>query len=156
MRAAMRCEWRRVLNTEKRCDAMQKSGDARSRCGNPLAMRPHDAKTPAMRCRDAGRSVPGERFSYFSYFSREGANRENLTVKKIINNEMFFFSPFMCLINREKLCVNREKSAPKIHHFFTVSFSPFTSPKNLFGLFLTFRVISILQGYFWRPSENTL
>ena len=30
------------------------------------------------------------------------------------------------------------------------------SPKNLFGLFLTFRVISILQGYFWRPSENTL
>ena len=29
-------------------------------------------------------------------------------------------------------------------------------PKNLFGLFLTFRVISILQGYFGRPSENTL
>ena len=30
-----------------------------------------------------------------------------------------FFSPFinfMSLINREKLCVNREKSAPKIHH----------------------------------------
>ena len=24
----------------------------------------------------------------------------------------------MSLINREKLCVNREKSAPKIHHFF--------------------------------------
>ena len=23
----------------------------------------------------------------------------------------------MSLINREKLCVNREKSAPKIHHF---------------------------------------
>ena len=52
---------------------------------------------------------------------REGANREKLTVKKIINNEMFF-SPFMSLINREKLCVNREKSAPKIHHFFAVSF----------------------------------
>ena len=32
----------------------------------------------------------------------------------------------------------------------------FTTPKNLFGLFLTFRVISILQGYFLRPSENTL
>ena len=30
------------------------------------------------------------------------------------------------------------------------------TPKNLFGLFLTFRVISILQGYFWGPSENTL
>ena len=29
-------------------------------------------------------------------------------------------------------------------------------PKNLFGLFFTFRVISISQGYFWRPSENTL
>ena len=45
---------------------------------------------------------------------REGANREKLTVKKIINNEMFFFvfffSPFMSLINREKLCVNREKN----------------------------------------------
>ena len=24
------------------------------------------------------------------------------------------------------------------------------------GYFLTFRVISILQGYFWRPSENAL
>ena len=34
--------------------------------------------------------------------TREGVNREKLTVKKIINNEMFFFSPFMSLINREK------------------------------------------------------
>ena len=33
---------------------------------------------------------------------RAGVNREKLTVKKIINNEMFFFSPFMSLINREK------------------------------------------------------
>ena len=32
---------------------------------------------------------------------REGLNREKLTVKKIINNEIFF-SPFMSLINREK------------------------------------------------------
>ena len=40
MRAAMRCEWRHVLNTEKRCDAMQNSGDARSRCGNPLRCDP--------------------------------------------------------------------------------------------------------------------
>ena len=31
-----------------------------------------------------------------------------------------------------------------------------SNPKNLFGLFLTFRVISILQGNFWRPSEKTL
>ena len=39
-----------------------------------------------------------------------------------------FFSPFMSLINREKLCVNREKLAPKNPpYFFTVSFSPFTS-----------------------------
>ena len=35
-------------------------------------------------------------------FNREGVNREKLTVKKIINNEMFFFSPFMSLTNREK------------------------------------------------------
>ena len=32
---------------------------------------------------------------------REGVNREKLTVKKIINKEMFF-SPFMSLTNREK------------------------------------------------------
>ena len=44
----------------------------------------------------------------FSLVCREGANREKLTVKKSINNEMFF-SPFMSLLNREKLCVNREK-----------------------------------------------
>ena len=31
-----------------------------------------------------------------------GANREKLTVKKIINKEMFFCSPFMSLTNREK------------------------------------------------------
>ena len=30
-----------------------------------------------------------------------------------------FFSPFASLINREKLCVNREKSAPRIHHIFS-------------------------------------
>ena len=34
---------------------------------------------------------------------REGANHEKLTVKKLIDNEMFFFlSPFMSLTNREK------------------------------------------------------
>ena len=33
---------------------------------------------------------------------REGVNREKLTVKKLIDNEMFFFSPFMSLTNREK------------------------------------------------------
>ena len=32
------------------------------------------------------------------HITREGVNRETLTVKKIINNEMFF-SPFMSLIN---------------------------------------------------------
>ena len=36
------------------------------------------------------------------YDHREGANREKLTVKKFIDNEMFFFSPFMSLTNREK------------------------------------------------------
>ena len=34
--------------------------------------------------------------------SREGVNREKLTVKKLIDNEMFFFLPFMSLTNREK------------------------------------------------------
>ena len=50
--------------------------------------------------------------------SREGANREKLTVKKIINNEMFFhrLCPF---INREKLCVNREKIGTKNPPFFS-------------------------------------
>ena len=33
---------------------------------------------------------------------REGVNREKLTVKKLIDKEMFFFSPFMSLTNREK------------------------------------------------------
>ena len=53
---------------------------------------------------------------------------KKLTVKKDhLNNEMFF-SPFMSLINREKLCVNREKIGTKTPpYFFIVSFSPFTS-----------------------------
>ena len=66
--------------------------------------------------------------------TREGANREKLTVKKIINNEMFFFTvyipykPWKIGVNREKIGTKPwKKSAPKIHHFFTVSFSPFTS-----------------------------
>ena len=58
---------------------------------------------------------------------REGANREKLTVQKIINDEMFF-SLFMSLINREKLCVNRvkigTKNPPFLHRY---HFSPFTS-----------------------------
>ena len=73
---------------------------------------------------------------------REGANREKLTVKKIINNEMFFFFTVYVRYkpwkNRRKPWKNRhqtvKKSEPKIHHFFTVSFSPFTSswdPKHL-------------------------
>ena len=52
MRAAMRC----VLNTE-----MAMRCDAKWRCAFSLwkssAMRSHDAKTLAMRCRDAGHSV---------------------------------------------------------------------------------------------------
>ena len=34
-------------------------------------------------------------------------------MKKIINNEMFFFSPFMSFTNREELCINRENRHPK-------------------------------------------
>ena len=41
-------------------------------------------------------------FHTFAHFFREGVNREKLTVKKFIDNEMFFFSPFMSLTNREK------------------------------------------------------
>ena len=33
---------------------------------------------------------------------REGANREKLTVKKLIDNEKIFFSPFISLTNRQK------------------------------------------------------
>ena len=44
--------------------------------------------------------------------SREGANREKLTVKKLIDNEMFFFSPFMSLTNREKSAQTVKQSAP--------------------------------------------
>ena len=59
--------------------------------------------------------------------SREGANREKPTVKKIINNEMFFFTvyvrykPWKIGVNGEKSRHQTvKKSAPKIHHFFTV------------------------------------
>ena len=65
---------------------------------------------------------------------REGVNREKLTVKKLIDNEMSFFHrlcPLQTVKNRRKPWKNRhqtvKKSAPKIHHSFTVSFSPFTS-----------------------------
>ena len=64
MRAAMRCERRCVVNIEFRCDAMQKSW----RCAFSLrkfsAMRSHDAKTLAMRCRHASHSVN----KYFTQF----------------------------------------------------------------------------------------
>ena len=49
---------------------------------------------------------------------REGVNREKLTVKKIINSEILF-TPFMSLINREKICVNREKIGTKNSPFFS-------------------------------------
>ena len=58
------------------------------------------------------------RFAEFT-LTREGVDREKLTVKKIINNEIFF-SPFMSLINHEKLCVNREKD----RHQKSTVFSP--------------------------------
>ena len=52
---------------------MQKSCDARSRCKKYSAMRSHDAKTLAMRCRDLGHSAP---------------NHQNGVSKML-----FFFSP---------------------------------------------------------------
>ena len=51
----------------------------------------------------------------------------------------------MSLIIREKLCVNCEKSAPKIHHFFTVSFSPFTSSWIYLGCAKTSILTSVLS-----------
>ena len=41
---------------------------------------------------------------------REGANREKLTVKKIINND-FFFSPFMSVINWVGLKICKQHSS---------------------------------------------
>ena len=59
MLAAMRCERRCVVNTEMamRCDAMQKSWRCAFSQRKSSAMCSHDAKTLAMRCRDAGHSV---------------------------------------------------------------------------------------------------
>ena len=55
---------------------------------------------------------------------REGVNREKLTVKKLIENEMFYchrLCPLQTVKNRRKPWKNRhqtvKKSAPKIHHF---------------------------------------
>ena len=57
MRAAMRCERRYVLNTEMAgSDAMQKSWWCAFSLRKSSAMRSHDVKTLAMRCRDAGHS----------------------------------------------------------------------------------------------------
>ena len=48
----------------------------------------------------------------FSRGSREGANREKLTVKKIINNEMFFFTVYVPY-KPWKIGVNREEIGTK-------------------------------------------
>ena len=58
MRGAIRCERRCVLNTKRRCDAMQKSWRCAFSLQKSSAMRSHDAKTLAMRCHDAGHSDP--------------------------------------------------------------------------------------------------
>ena len=105
----------RISNKHKRVIvilSLQASPDMKSIAADTLQKKKHQKSSKYVK----------NRFPTPSDKSREGVNHEKLTVKKIINNEMFFFSPFMSLINREKLSVNREKSAPKIHHFFTVSF----------------------------------
>ena len=55
-------------------------------------------------------------------------------------------------------CERRQKLITLVHAnlVFRACISFLRCPKNLFGLFLTSQVISILQGYFWRPSENIL
>ena len=60
----------------------------------------------------------------------------------------------MSLINREKLCVNREKSAPKIHHFFTVSFSRLRLLDMLAYIMLKSPESEILAKCFADVSEN--
>ena len=45
-------------------------------------------------------------------YAREGANREKLTVKKIINNEIFFFTVYVPY-KLWKIGVNREKIGTK-------------------------------------------
>ena len=64
MRGAMRCERRCVLNTKWRCDATQKCWRCAFSLPSSSAMRSHDAKTLAMRCRDAGHSG-GQQFHVF-------------------------------------------------------------------------------------------
>ena len=71
------------------------------------------------------------RFSHRSWrellWNSRGGKPWKANPEKVHQITRCFFSPFTSLISREKLCVNRKKSAPRIHHFFTVSFSPFTS-----------------------------
>ena len=67
MRGAMRCERRCMLNTKRRCDAMQKSWRCALSLQKSSAMRSHDAETLAMRCRDAGHS--GNLRHCYDYFS---------------------------------------------------------------------------------------
>ena len=83
---------------------------------------------------------------------REGANHEKLTVKKLITRCFFFhrLCPLQTVKSRRKPWKNRhqtvKKSAPKIHHFFTVSFSPSTSSWKGWGH----------KRGIWRTPENTL
>ena len=81
----------------------------------------------------SGGTPPPHAYTELAQNSR-GGKPWKLTVKKLIDNEMFFFHrlcPLQTVKNRRKPWKNRhqtvKKSVPKIHHFFTVSFSPFTS-----------------------------
>ena len=89
MRGAMRCERRCVLNTKLRCDAMQKSWRCAFSLRKSSAMRFHDAKTLAMRCRDAGHSVcdwqSGNHVS-LRYFAHANLVLERLFDFKLMDN----------------------------------------------------------------------
>ena len=63
------------------------------------------AEKPMLQCNfcSAAFRKPQRNFRFFACgMFREGANREKLTVKKLIDNEMFFFHRLCPLTNREK------------------------------------------------------
>ena len=80
-------------------------------------------------------------FKIRSYSARSDLKNKRKNCRKYLNFKIRSYSARSDLKN-------------EIPRFSGLVPSPY--PKHLFGLFLTFRVISNLQGYFWRPSENTL
>ena len=85
---------------------------------------------------------------FFFFFFREGANREKLTVKKLIDNEMFFFFTVYVPYKPWKIGVNREKIGTKPwknRHQKSTIFSP-----------LVFHRLRLLDFFFRRVHAKGL